>query len=243
MLDLDKINSMTKYPSILTYHAMGEKGRLQDKVQVAFNEGAILTEKVDGVNSRIILFPDGLYIIGSREELLYAKGDLIENPTLGIVKVLKSLADKLPKPRIITVFYFEVFGGKTTKASKQYTSKQEISYRLFDSIKIPDYENILEMSVERIASWRDNNGQEFYNENNLDWISKELSIPLTPRLGVSQVPTGLLETYEWLKSMIKVTQVKLDSGGLGKPEGIVIRNHDRSKIAKLRFEDYERTLK
>lgn len=71
---------MTKYPSILTYHKLGEKGKLLDEVQVPFDQPAILAEKIDGVNSRIIIFPDGLYIIGSREELLYAKGDLIGNP-------------------------------------------------------------------------------------------------------------------------------------------------------------------
>jgi hypothetical protein len=30
--------------------------------------------------------------------------------------------------------------------------------------------------------------------------------------------------------------------GLGRAEGVVIRTHDRKKIAKLRFEDYEKTL-
>jgi hypothetical protein len=32
-------------------------------------------------------------------------------------------------------------------------------------------------------------------------------------------------------------------GGLGKAEGVVVRTPDRSVIAKLRFEDYDRTLR
>ena len=35
-IDLGKLNSMTKYPSILTYHALGDKGVLQDAVQIPF---------------------------------------------------------------------------------------------------------------------------------------------------------------------------------------------------------------
>ena len=35
-VDLNKLNSMTKYPSILTYHTLGDKGVLQEAVQVRF---------------------------------------------------------------------------------------------------------------------------------------------------------------------------------------------------------------
>lgn len=95
--DLNKLNSMTKYPSIPTYHALGDKGTLLEQI-VTFNvdDGeVILTEKVDGTNSRIILLPDGNFVLGSREELLFAKGDLIGNPALGIVDALKNIADSL----------------------------------------------------------------------------------------------------------------------------------------------------
>ena len=234
---------MTKYPSILTYHVMGEKGKLQDKVQVVFNGNAIKREKIDGVNSRVIMFPNGFYIIGSREELLYAKGDLIENPTLGIVKTLKPAVEKIIRSTVPIIYYFEVFGGNASKNSKQYTSKKIFSYRLFDIARITNYSELLKMSVEQIAHWRDNDGQVFYNEEELETFSVTWDIPIAPGFGVSEVPTGLQETYEWLKSEITSTQVKLDAGSLGRPEGLVIRNHDRSKIAKLRFEDYERTLR
>ncbi|WP_236142941.1 RNA ligase family protein [Nostoc sp. CMAA1605] len=94
--DLNKLNSLTKYPSIPTYHALGEKGKLLEET-VTFDGEVILTEKVDGTNSRIILLPDGNYVLGSREELLFAKGDLIGNPALGIVNSLKGVADLLPQ--------------------------------------------------------------------------------------------------------------------------------------------------
>lgn len=42
-VDLGKLNSMAKYPSILTYHALGDKGVLQDTVQIPF-EGRIICD-------------------------------------------------------------------------------------------------------------------------------------------------------------------------------------------------------
>ncbi|WP_197999772.1 RNA ligase family protein [Gimesia chilikensis] len=126
-LDLTKLNSATKYPSIPTYHALGERGALLAET-VDFNgEPLIATEKVDGTNSRIILMPNGCYLIGSREELLHARGDLIHNPALGIVETLKPTADRIVETvstpaDVITVVYLETYGGKTTAAAKQYTS-------------------------------------------------------------------------------------------------------------------------
>ena len=92
-LDLRKLNSATKYPSIPTYHSLGERGRLLDQCIDLAEQDLVATEKVDGTNSRIIILPDGMYLIGSREELLHAKGDLIHNPAQGIVTPKTGLAD------------------------------------------------------------------------------------------------------------------------------------------------------
>jgi hypothetical protein len=56
--DLGKLNSMTKYPSILTHHSLGDKGVMQDAVQIPFEGRIIGTEKVDGMNTRIIYCSD-----------------------------------------------------------------------------------------------------------------------------------------------------------------------------------------
>jgi len=48
---------------------------------------------------------------------------------------------------------------------------------------------------------------------------------------------------ESLKRFIPSTKVALTENALGKAEGIVLRNEERKKIVKVRFEDYERTLK
>ncbi|WP_458689940.1 hypothetical protein [Nocardia tengchongensis] len=43
--------------------------------------------------------PDGSWLLGSREELLCAKGDLIGNPAQGIVAALREFADGLAPTR------------------------------------------------------------------------------------------------------------------------------------------------
>src|SRR5687767_8680706 len=65
-VDLGKLNSMTKYPSIPTYHTLGDKGMLQEAVQVPFAGRVLGTEKVDGTNTRLIFCPDGAVVVGSR---------------------------------------------------------------------------------------------------------------------------------------------------------------------------------
>ena len=65
MIDLEALNSATKYPSIRTYHALGERGSLTEEV-TGFHGDVVLSEKIDGSNSRIIRLPDGDWLIGSR---------------------------------------------------------------------------------------------------------------------------------------------------------------------------------
>jgi hypothetical protein len=111
---------------------------------------------VDGTNARMILLPDGTYLLGSREELLYAEGDLIGNPSQGIVAALKPVVSRLtPVSDEIRVFYVELYGGKVGAAAKQYTSDSgRYGWRLFDVLSMPDYAECLDWPAERIAAWR-----------------------------------------------------------------------------------------
>jgi hypothetical protein len=246
--DLTKLNSLTKYPSIPTYHTLDPKngGLIEETVSFA---GTVLgTEKVDGTNSRILCLPDGNFLLGSREELLYAKGDLIGNPALGIVDALKPLAERLPPigTDTITVYYLEVYGGKVTAASKQYTGEMRVAYRLFDVVQIPDYASRLLQSPQEIANWRDHSGQAFVTESELNAIASQSGIELTPRLftlPASDLPQSIEEMVAFLKKSLPESRSALDEQAGGRPEGIVLRTLDRATIAKARFEDYERTLK
>jgi hypothetical protein len=247
-VDLAKLNSLTKYPSIPTYHTLDPKnGSLLDEA-TAFAGAVIGTEKVDGTNSRIISLPDGSYLLGSREELLYARGDLIGNPALGIVDALKITADRLcdGSRAEITVYYVEVFGGKVTGASKQYTGEQRVSFRLFDAARLSEYDALLAQPAAQIALWRESGGQSFATEAALQEIAAQHGLTLTPRLftiGAAELPRDIPETQAFLRAHLAETRCRLDDAAGGRPEGIVLRAPDRSTIAKARFEDYERTLK
>jgi hypothetical protein len=256
-LDLTKLNSLTKYPSILTYHEMGAKGMLTDSLTTSFPDDAeiLVTEKVDGTNARIIFFADGQYIIGSREELLYARGDLIGNPALGIVAALNEPATHLaslyhhPEPRV-TVVYGEVYGGNIGAGAKNYTESKQVGFRLFDMVLFEQssFDDMMARDQAEIARWRDAGGQRFVDEATLMRNVSDSGGRLlpTPRLGSvagKDLPKTLEGMYELLAKLCPRTSCALSGANQGKAEGIVIRAADRSAIAKIRFEDYERTLK
>jgi hypothetical protein len=200
---------------------------------------------VDGTNARLIVFPDGDYVLGAREELLYARGDRIANPKLGIVDALRGLADRISPPTTgIRVLYLEVYGGKITRASKQYTGGDGVGYRLFDAVSVAS--EMLDRTPAALSSWRDSGGQQFHHEEELASLAVQEGIELTPRLGTvdaADLPSGIEEMQGFLTTYLPATHVALDPGAGGQPEGIVLRAADRSVIAKARFQNYQRTLR
>ena len=246
-VDLRALNSLTKYPSIPTYHQLDPRnGGLLDE-SVVFEGPVVATEKVDGTNARMILTPGGEWLLGSREELLYAKGDLIGNPSQGIVAALRSVAESLGETDEIRVFYVELYGGKIGSAAKQYTlDPARHGWRLFDVLTLPDHAGKLAWQPQQIAAWRDGGGQSFLTEEALAAAGREAGLELTPRLftvDAAELPTDLEKTSAWLAERLPATLVKLDDRAAGEPEGIVLRTTDRGVIAKARFQDYARTLK
>lgn len=257
--DLRALNSLTKYPSIPTYHALDPKngGLLEECISFAGpggSDGVIATEKVDGTNSRIILLPDGRYVLGSREELLYARGDLIGNPALGIVEQLKPIAEALTgsvhnfADNAVRVLYLELYGGKVGGAAKQYTTDPAVfGWRLFDVASVGNLAERLTWPAQQISAWRDGGGQSFLGEDGLVQAASAAGVELTPRLldefYADAMPTTVEGMHAMLADVLPKTRVGLDVQAAGRPEGIVFRSPDRRVIAKARFQDYERTLK
>lgn len=264
---LRKLNTLTKYPSILTYHNLGEKGSLVNTLveDISFdNKHVFVTEKIDGTNSRIIAFTnnDGEvydYLIGSREDFLFACGDRIVNPTLGIVDTVKTFAEtlvlftkdnvphRLP-PNSICCFYGETYGGNIN-GSKHYTKNKTYGFRLFDMwhMKMNDAKEILENDVEQISSWREHNGQPYVDVSKLKEYADMFEVSTVPYIKEiigTEIGTTLSDVYEWLLEFRK-SNATLDINYTGDAlaEGVVVRTYDRSLIRKIRFEDYERTKK
>jgi hypothetical protein len=248
-VDLGKLNSMTKYPSILTYHALGDKGALQETVQIPFQGRILGTEKVDGTNTRLIFCPDQSVLVGSREDLLWERRDLIGNPAMGIVDAVKEtvprLVDTLCRPGRIAVYFVEVFGRNIGSGAKNYTKTGKVGFRLFDVVVIDNYDELFDWPADKIAQWRDNFGQRYVTADEIGKLAAEVGFQTVPALfdmEAAQLPTDLEESYRFLLQFPS-SQCKLDEEAHGVPEGIVVRNPHRSRIAKLRREDYERTLK
>lgn len=257
-MDFEKLNSATKYPSIFTHHELGERGMLKDTLgpfaSVNSGERVYLREKVDGTNTRVIVLPDGDYFIGSREELLYSRGDRLANPALGIVEAVKPLADHIAQTDAamgadigdnVFVLYLETYGGKIGAQAKQYSGSGRVGYRMFDCASVPL--DALNWDRAVIARWRDEDGgQQFMNTEDLRVVSRLYDIPLVPNLGsvrAGELPVTLEGMLDFLKRNLPDTLADLDDDAKGMPEGIVLRTGDRKVISKARFVDYQRTLK
>lgn len=244
--DLKALNSATKYPSILTYHKLGEKGRLTQDRNIIPDNNLVVTEKVDGTNTRVIFMPDGYFLIGSREHLLFARGDMIGNPAMGIVDSIHDLADtmnnKLTKRKgRILVAFFETYGGKTTAAAKNYTGHQSFGHRLFDVCQINPL--TLSLAPTEIAGWRETGGQPYFSEEQLTDFSSVMDVKLTHRITASDLPVTHSDVLSWLEKAIPSTFAALDAEAKNQAEGVVVRTADRQQIAKIRFSDYRRTLR
>lgn len=249
LVDLRKLNTVTKYPSIPTYHHRDASGGLRDEVQVTFSGEVIATEKIDGTSARIILVPDGTWLIGSRDLLLYAKDDIVGNPELGIVDALRPVAGKLAPSTVdgwIQVFYLELYGGGIGANARQYTRTSTVSYRLFDVATVDLRGGIIDRPVEELASWRDHGGQNFLSEEALQFAAAKAGMELTPRLFTidgGDLPVEVEKMHSFLTERVPATTVGLDDTARGGAEGLVLRTWDRSVVAKARVASYVRTLK
>jgi hypothetical protein len=245
---LPALTSATAYPSIETYHALGDKGRLTEERNVVFEDDVVVTEMIDGANARIIFEPLDAdigeirgWLIGSREKLLTAADDLVYNPSEGIVECVRDVANSvraLAESELITVIFGEVYGGKQN-ASKHYTSSGAWGYRVFDIAVIPA-DKLFE-SRERLASWRDHGGQEFLTTKMLKRTAAMWDLHLVPEVVAPAPPADVRGTSDWLAEYAPKSLATLDEAATARPEGLVVRSPDRSKIAKIRFEDYART--
>ncbi len=241
-----KINSLTKYPSILTLHKLGEKGRLTPEFTTDIErEEMFASEKIDGTNVRIICLGDE-YLIGSREFILHYCTDLYFDTAQGIVEGIKELSIHPPPSPILTVIYGELFGGKVSSNSKQYGTDR-LGFRIFDIAEYPDL-SILDQSPEDISRWRERETAEgiIYGQNflPLDALHAHSDMfEMVPSIPFETGDRSHRTILDNLRQFLPETQVALSGLAQKKPEGVVLRNKDRSKIVKLRFEDYERTLR
>lgn len=260
---LRKLNSATQYPSIDTYHTFGERGRFINELNVDFaGRAVVVSEKLDGINLRMVFTPrnwgsskltgTARYFIGSRTELLYAEGDVCANLAFGAVEWSTLEADTLAdsndfarRDDHFTVVFGEFYGavdGFNIHSRRQYAGGDAVDWRVFDVAEVPM--EILMLPRDEIAAWRQHGGQEFWHHTTLTGTfgPTELVPYWAPRSG-GVLPTGIADTYAWMQAELPTTDAGLDEGATMAPEGLVVRTPDRTRIAKLRFENYARTLR
>lgn len=260
---LGKLNSATKYPSIPTYHVMDKKsGLLQEGDVVDFTGNTVqVTEKIDGTNGRIIVFPAGPFqqnwVIGSREDLLTCSDDTMINPSLGIVDTLTETADKISQYTFdrgvgnVRVYFFEVYGGTVGPKSREYAADRSLfGHRVFDVIEFSPklFNETMDHDRTSIASWRDCGNQPFLGWDDFTGVVEDVDLnpvpPLEGDCAGAYLPRTFQEALEYLNRWLpNGSEVTLDSGALGRPEGVVLKSHDRKQTAKMRFSDYESTIR
>jgi len=101
----------------------------------------------------------------------------------------------------------------------------------------------MSLPQEKIAEWRDHGNQPFYDEVNKIKFVQTFDLEFAPLLTNEKgalFPQTIEDTYAFLKQFAK-TKVGLDA--TGRSEGIIVRSADRKQIRKIRFEDYDRTLR
>ncbi|OWK34419.1 RNA ligase family protein [Fimbriiglobus ruber] len=247
--DLARLNTLTKYPPIPTYHPLDPStGRVLDAARRPPPGEVIATEKIDGAGCRIVLLPDASYLIGGRDNWLYARGDLIGSRSHGIVAATRPVADRLGDAggNFILVVFGEVYGGKVTAASSSYTSKREVGYRVVDVARIENYQERLTETVDEIAAWREADGPAFLTEDDLQAFAAAHALKLAPRIARfpgRDLPTRVDQTLTFLEELLPTSRCRLDAGAGGEPEGLVVRTTDRGWVTKLRFGDYARATR
>lgn len=244
----EKINTLTKYPSILTLHKFGERGRFTNELTTNIDgETLFASEKIDGTNVRIICYGDD-FLVGSRNNILHYSKDFYWDESMGIVDQFYKMNLPTLNTEKLTIIFGELFGGKLTANSKDY-GKDAHGFRVFD-LAIIDQLDILEQSITEISNWRENSANSSIDDTlqygqgfvDLDTL-KSYNFELVPQIRFE------LENYEHqsvlnaLEKYILTTNVALTENARGGTEGVILRNFDRTKIVKLRFEDYRRTLK
>ena len=250
-IDLRKLNSLTKYPSIPTLHEMGERGRLGPlAVHFPEDEPVFVSEKIDGANARVVVLPGGHWLIGSREEFLAHETDLLWSPAERIVEALRPRVTALAAnsgAEGLVVWYGEVYGAKVGAGAKNYTGGNGLGFRVFDIMFLPTEEmnDVLTRPVEDIAWWREGDGQQFEDVDSIKRLSERAECEHVPAL--PEARAHLCGTHEEalanLRALLPESLAALDDGAKKRPEGVVFRTYNREVIAKARFEDYERATK
>jgi len=250
----EKINTLTKYPSILTLHKLGKNKILLDELTTPIQgEQMDATEKVDGTNIRLLFYGDER-IVGTRENLFtfnHSDFNHVPEHLFSSIEYVRPFYEKQKwNQRFatdkLTVLYGELYGGNIGPNAKNY-GVSKTGFRLFD-VAVYDDLSVLNLTQNDISKWRERETENgiVYGQKYLGRLEIKSQFPnfeLVPIINFNLGDCSHRTILNNLNKFISNTTVSLTETAIMKSEGLVLRNEDRSKIVKIRFEDYERTLR
>lgn len=201
------------------------------------------------------------WVIGARDTLVTARGDRIPNPVDGVAEYFRPLARRLhdectstsvvltphlPHDVTLIVVAVEFFGGKIGRAARKYAQEGTVGFRVFDvrMAGFDAHEAIMRMPIPEIAARRDRGtlpGRWLTNAER-DAFCARFDLPTVPAVALpGPIPSKPEDTLTWLHATIGTsTRAAVGDHPPRTPEGVVIRTPDRSRIVKIRLEEYER---
>ena len=235
---IQKLDLLSRYPRIPSYHKKTAKGLLTEVVSVELleTEKYYVTELISGSHVRVIISGND-YIIGDRISLLYAKGDrlgysnrLITNP------VMESLRGLHLNSESIFVLNFIVYGAPGLEGSERYSEDGSIGFRLHDveEMRLSNFEFPLDELM--ALSWDDRDG--FLGVTDLKKFAKDNKFVLVPALRTLGGKAFPIDRISGLKFLQKFPMTKVGLNTKGSPKGIVVRSEERDSAFKMIVDDY-----
>lgn len=231
--------------------------------------GRLLLFPKDYLNVILEIVGQHDWLLGTRDNLIMSPTTdpivmaMIEQLSSEAQRISNRLNSESGKPWSngvsVLVIYFELFGGNIGAGARNYSRDGSRSFRVFDvrTISLEEVLDILFMPIEKIAGARERNALpgHWYESQELSEFCSNFGLTKVPGLigPKTKLPEDIQGAYQWLTQAIEQQKIVGEPLGtkagndlplvaLDRPEGVVIRNQDRSVIVKLRFEDYERTL-
>jgi len=255
---LERENTLTKFPSIPTFHRL-QNGVLTDEVAVPEVAGKeiVAAEKIDGINLRIAIGA-GTVAIGTRENYIFSSTSSIVCNRHIVEALLSTGVRVIPEPhgKQPVVVYGELFGKKFNGGSVYSKNPKLAGFRVFAVREIGqlDTEKYLESDVPLgvIAAKRERweLGIRLLGKGATSQTLKSYGVFGAEPVPLLEAPPlevgmGLEETYQWMNSVVWLTNVPLDDEPMKnrRAEGLVVHVEGTNAVAKLRFADYERALR
>lgn len=218
----EKIEALTQYPKILSYHKI-DHGHVLNQLNELPNNyqplptqpeklDIVVQEKVEGQLSKIIIF-DNDFFIGS-DSIIYAKNDRISSSPI-IAPVLSTLSNFFNMNRGSLERLFVLYGqtyGEGLYHSERYTKSTQRNFCVFDAFSI-SAENVINIclnnTAEDITDWVNNLQQSFFSLKTLTRFCGTFRIPQVPILyngTLDTIPQNKNDTLKWL---LQYTETKL----------------------------------